>query len=152
MVRGLICLLVLAVCGCTGVQRDTQPPEVRLSELVLTSAGLLEQRWQLTLRVHNPNDHTLSVRSLAYKVYIEEQQFAQGTNTETIVLPPLGETQVTTRLTTHLLQNFANISGVFQRQDGASVPYRVEGKALLGSMPVPVGFSWSGQWPDKPAP
>ncbi len=145
----LIALTLLV--ACTGIRRDTQPPEVRLQQLTLAGATLFEQRWQVTLRVQNPNDHKLSVRALEYQLLLDEQTFARGQSAAAFVLPARGETLVTTELRTSLLQDLNRVSGLLGRAEG-SLPYRIEGKAVLGTLPVPVGFSWQGRWPEPATP
>lgn len=147
MLRFLICLVTLgSLVACTGIRNDTQPPEVSVSNIALAGAGLFEQRWQVTLRVRNPNQHKLRIRNLQYQVFVEDQPFARGSSDREIALPALGETLVSTELTTHLLQNLNRALALLEKND-TPLPYRIEGKALLGSMPLPLGFSWQGELP-----
>lgn len=117
-----------------------------MQQLALTHVTLFEQRWRVTLRVRNPNDHRLSVRGLDYRVLLDGQPFAEGATAASFVLPAQGDTLVSTELSTRLLQDFDRIRALLGG-DG-SLPYTIEGKARLGTLPVPVGFSWHGHWPE----
>lgn len=135
--------VLMLLTACTGIKRDTIPPEMSLSSVQLLGASLFEQQWQLTLRAHNPNAYPLKVRALDYEVFIEDKSFARGMSDEKIELPAMGDTLVKTRVTTSLLEMISSFQAL-NKARGEPVAYRIDGSALLGSMPVPLKFSYSG--------
>ncbi|MDF1781691.1 MAG: LEA type 2 family protein [Alcanivoracaceae bacterium] len=135
--------VVMLLTACTGIKRDTIPPEMSLSDVQLLGASLFEQQWQLTLRAHNPNAYPLKVRALDYEIFIEDKSFARGVSNEKIELPALGDTLVKTRVNTSLLEMISSFQ-TLNKANGEPVAYRIDGSALLGSMPVPLKFSYSG--------
>lgn len=150
-------LLVFGVTACTGIKRDTLPPEVSLSKVTLLSAGLFEQRWQLTLRTYNPNGYSLSMRGLKYQLSVAGNEMARGVSNDKVTLPANGEVLVNTQVTTSLMQMMSQLQVLQQakEEDGGRdlgsknsssnlVEYRIDGSVILGSMPVPLPFSHEG--------
>jgi LEA14-like dessication related protein len=164
----LLGLLTLAVVtACTGIKRDTLPPEVSLSKVTLLSAGLFEQRWQLTLRTYNPNRYPLRMRGLKYQLSVAGNEMARGVSNDQVTLPANGEVLVNTQVTTSLMQMISQMQALQQVKeeegdrdaDGSTdgrvgrnnnsssnlVEYRIDGSVILGSMPVPLPFSHEGK-------
>lgn len=141
----LILLLIAAVIatGCTGLRSNTEPPEVTLSSVALLGVTLLEQEWELTLRARNPNDFPLTLRSLDYRIFIEDSPFGRGMTGNAVTLPAMGDALITTRVVTSLFDTLRQ----FQALDlatGAPVRYRIEGHARLGNSPLKLKFDHDG--------
>lgn len=141
----LILLLIAAVIatGCTGLRSNTEPPEVTLSSVALLGVTLLEQEWELTLRARNPNDFPLTLRSLDYRIFIEDAPFGRGLTGNAVTVPAMGDALITTRVVTSLFDTLRQ----FQALDlatGAPVRYRIEGHARLGNSPLKLKFDHDG--------
>lgn len=141
----LILLLIAAVIatGCTGLRSNTEPPEVTLSSVALRGVTLLEQEWELTLRARNPNDFPLTLRSLDYRIFIEDAPFGRGLTGNAVTVPAMGDALITTRVVTSLFDTLRQ----FQALDlatGAPVRYRIEGHAQLGNSPLKLKFDHDG--------
>ena len=104
---------LLILSGCQSLA-GLESPEVSVSGINLNSFSLFEQEWGLTLRVQNPNDRELTLNSLDYEIYVNGEKFARGLTNESITLPAMGDTKVTTAITTSLL-------GSLQQLDRKSV-------------------------------
>lgn len=147
-------LLLVSATACTGIKRDTLPPEVSLSKVTLLSAGLFEQRWQLTLRTYNPNSYPLSMRGLKYQLFVAGNEMARGLSNDKVTLPANGEALVSTEVTTSLMQIMSQMQALQRarekdgkRESGGEnnlVEYRIDGSVVLGSMPLPLSFSHEG--------
>jgi len=55
--------LLLAACGSAG---DPVPPLVRLADLRLMESSVFEQRFEIDLRIGNPNDFALPIDGLTF--------------------------------------------------------------------------------------
>lgn len=141
----LTLLLIAAVIatGCTGLRSNIEPPEVTLSSVALLGVTLLEQEWELTLRARNPNDFPLTLRSLDYRIFIEDAPFGRGLTGNAVTVPAMGDALITTRVVTSLFDTLRQ----FQALDlatGAPVRYRIEGHARLGNSPLKLKFDHDG--------
>jgi len=144
MSRTLSLTLVLVLLGgCAALQRDVEPPTVRLVGLELLQLGLLEQRFELALRVTNPNDFDVPVQALEYGVFVDGREFASGLSSEPFELPALGEEVVRVEVGTRLLENLQQLSR-WQRDPPDALDYRLEGRARLSRLPVWLPFEEQG--------
>lgn len=144
MLRTAGILVALALLtGCAALQRDVEPPTVRLVGLELVQLGLLEQRFELALRVTNPNDFGVPVQALEYGVFVDGQEFATGLSSEPFELPALGEEVIRVEVGTRLLDNLQQLAR-WQRDPPAALDYRLEGRARLSRLPVWLPFEETG--------
>lgn len=145
MIRIVPLALVFALlAGCAALQRDVEPPSVRLVGVELLELGLMEQRFELALRVANPNDFRVPIKALEYAVFVNEQAFASGLSSEPFELPALGEEVIRVQVGTQLLDNLQQLAR-WQRDPPQALDYRLEGRARLSSLPVWLPFEQAGQ-------
>lgn len=139
-------VMIVALCvsmmlaGCAR-QQPLEAPEVHISDLSLQQAGLFEQRWQITLRVSNPNERTIRVNTLDYEVFVNDSRFARGLNGEPFELAGMSDTLVTTTVSTRLL---LTLQQWLQMQDEDVLNYRLEGRARVAGYPLPLRFEQKG--------
>ena len=126
----------LLLLGC---QRpaDIQPPRVSLVDIRMLPGGLLEQRFQLDLRITNPNNFDVPLDGLSFTLALNDAVFADGVSNRAVVVPRLGEVVVPINSRTTL---FHMVEQVMALADAQSLTYRLEGRAFLagrggGSMP-----------------
>ncbi|MCW2270099.1 MULTISPECIES: LEA type 2 family protein [Pseudomonas] len=75
----LLSLLILQLTGCASwLGDDYRDPEVHLVKVEAVKMRLLEQEFVLHVRVDNPNDERLFIRSLSYTVHLNELLLAEG--------------------------------------------------------------------------
>ncbi len=121
-------ILCLTACSALG---PLQTPDVTLSNI---EAGkgmtLFEQRYDVTLRIQNPNNADLPVSGLSYAVTLNDQEFARGVSNERIVIPALGEKLVHVTVTSNPL-DWINQINQLQANPERSPSYSVSGVLYL---------------------
>ncbi|QEY58513.1 hypothetical protein FXF61_04745 [Pseudomonas sp. C27(2019)] len=80
-------LLLLAVLtslsGCsTWLSSNFKKPDVQLVDVELVRAKLLEQQFILHFRVDNPNSQSLPIRSINYRILLNDTPLATGSNNQ----------------------------------------------------------------------
>jgi LEA14-like dessication related protein len=122
-------LTALLAAGCV-LSSKLEAPSLSIVSVQLTSGTLWEQRLKVRMRVHNPNDLALPVKSLEYTLEVEGQPFASGVSDASFVVPALGETEfemsMTTNVTGTLVKLLAGGPDALE-----SVAYHLRGKVLL---------------------
>ncbi|EAR21803.1 LEA type 2 family protein, partial [Nitrococcus mobilis] len=88
---GLALVLVVAVAGCAGLYQYADPPRVTLAGIRILDLNLFEQRYQLALRVQNPNRFDLPIERMSYTLEVNGSEFAHGVNNQKNTIPALGE-------------------------------------------------------------
>ena len=143
----VLSLFWLFATGCAGLRPNIEAPQVRLAQVQLLSAGLLEQRFRLMLRVTNPNEIAVPIKGMQYAVKLADADFASGSTPQSFRIPALGEELIAVDVSTNLLASAQHLL-TFMQSGPSSLNYELTGKVqidlpLIGGIP----FSQSGQVP-----
>ncbi|EKF75841.1 hypothetical protein A11A3_00065 [Alcanivorax hongdengensis A-11-3] len=144
---------ITLLLGACQTLSGLESPEVSVSRIQLSSISLFEQQWDLTLRASNPNDRELTLKSLDYEIYLNDEKFARGLTDKSVTLPAMGDALVTTHITTSLLGSLQKLQSL-QKNPGQPLQYRLEGKARVAGVPIPLSFDKQGEiaLPSLPMP
>jgi LEA14-like dessication related protein len=116
-----------ALAGCaTG--DPLLPPQVRLADIAFQEAGLLEQRFQVDLRLGNPNDTALAIDGLTFKLEVNGVALAEGLSDHSVTIPRLDEAKVPVTTTTTV---FDVVRQILALQNREAVAYRITGLVYL---------------------
>lgn len=127
----LAVLVVLPIAGCVSTQ-DALPPQVRLADISFQDASLFEQRLRIDLRLGNPNDITLPIDGLTFKLELNDVVLSEGFSNESVDIPRLSEAKVPVTASTTLLDIVRQILAL--RQQRNSVTYRISGLVYLSGL------------------
>ena len=122
---GLAALLALAACARLG---EAEPLRVQLADIRLLPGGLLEQRFQVELRLGNPNDFDLALDGLTFALELNDMPFARGLSNQAVTVPRLGEARLRVVASTTLIDLVQQVLILGQRSD---LSYRIEGVVYL---------------------
>lgn len=131
-----LAILVLLLGACAGNRPAVQSPEVALRGVELTSLSFREQTFVLSFDVSNPNPFPLPVRSVRYKVFLEQQQFASGETAGRFTVPASGSGSFDISVELDLVNSASQLSTLLRA--GSSRPLAYE---LHGSLAVAIPFS-----------
>jgi LEA14-like dessication related protein len=126
----LFMLAVAASLSACAVRQDALPPEVRLADLRPVGIGLIEQRFQVILRLVNRNDFALNLDGMTLDLELNGQPFAFGASNQAVSLPRLGQATVPIEVSATLLEITQSLLSV---ADSGSVSYRISGQAYMTS-------------------
>lgn len=140
-------LLVALLAGCAGTGGvGLATPDVSVTSLRLAEAGLLEQRFDVRLRISNPNPVPLPLQGLSYRLLISGIEIGSGVARPDRRLEAYGETEVAVSLTTGTLA-LADLLGRWRRDPSEAIDYRLEGRVSLGMLAPDLSFSREGSVP-----
>ncbi len=125
-------LVVLAAAlvlmtGCQSMGREVETPNLNLVSIKLLSAGLLEQRYGIRLRVQNPNSFRLPVKGMSYELKLAGASFATGVTPEPFSVPGFGETEFDIEVRTNLLNSARHLAEWYSG-GGNTLDYELGGK------------------------
>ncbi len=126
--RALVALalpVLLAACAYTHLQK----PELSVVGLDVVKGDLFQQQLRVRMRVHNPNDVKLPVRSISYEVELAGKAFAHGESKGDFVIPPNGDTQFDVNVTANVAAAVLHLLSSGQDRP----QYRISGKVQLAS-------------------
>ena len=141
----LILVLLCLPLGCATSFGKLENPKLNLVGFRMLDAQLLEQRYELTFRLLNPNDVALPITGIYYEVELEGKNFASGVNATPLDIPAYGETRVTVEMSTTLLQSIRSLATIAETKPD-NLNFRLKGHLkvnlpLVGKIP----FSETGQ-------
>ncbi|MCL7462078.1 LEA type 2 family protein [Pseudomonas sp. NW5] len=130
----LLPVLLLAIGllpGCSLLRHTLEAPEVRLVDIELVRARLLEQQFLLHFRADNPNNVRLPIRGLSYTVYLEDKKLAHGDASQHFSIPAHGSSEFTVPVHSNLWRHLRTL---MRRLEDPEQPlrYRLEGEVRTG--------------------
>lgn len=141
--RTLFLAVVLLATGCTGL-RNLESPEVVVTAIrPLDSSTLFEQRFEVGLRIYNPNNRDLDIDGIDFELDVNGQRLARAAGANDFLLPRLGEAETSVVVSTSLISVARQLMVLQQSQ---AINYRLSGRVHLGSaFGVSLPFEKSGQ-------
>lgn len=137
----LVSVLLVSACSSLVDRIVPEPPDVSLIGIELVKASLLQQTFNLTLNLKNPNDQQLAIENTEFSAIINGDEFASGVSTQPITLPAFGESTVSVRVNSGLMKILENLSRL-SSSDGLN--YVLEGSVKVDGIPVRIPFTRSG--------
>lgn len=129
-------VLLISLCsglsGCSIWQAtEYESPDVKLLDVSLTKASLLEQRFMLRLRIENPNPVGLPVRGIEYDVHLNDIKLSEGKEQVWFTIPARGWHELDIPVQTNLWMNLRPLTKLLQ-QPNAKIRYRLNGEIQTG--------------------
>lgn len=117
-------LLFLAVLtslsGCsTWLGSSFKKPDVQLVDIELVHAKLLEQQFILHFRVDNPNSQSLPIRSISYRILLNDTPLATGSNSQWLTVPGNSHSYFKIPVHTNLWRHMKVIVRMLEKPDQA---------------------------------
>jgi len=138
-----VALVSALISGCASLTQSWIAPEVALAGLRIKELSFMRQVFIVSLSVKNPNDRTLPIKALTYRITLEGNELAQGSSQLDRQIPPLGTALADVEVVGSLL-------GITQQLPALALKDRpldwtVSGTASLANGLVPLPYRWSGQ-------
>jgi LEA14-like dessication related protein len=127
-----LALLLSLLNGCSSVRvSDYQEPQVHLLKVEVVKAKLLQQDFKLHFRVENPNNGSMLVRSLRYKIMLNDLILAEGESTDWFVVAGHSQKNFMVPIRTNLWKDLKPLAKMLKKTD-QPIKYRLEGKLKTG--------------------
>ncbi len=127
---GLLMLLTLSGCS-SWFDSSARDPEVRLVRVELVKARLVQQKFRLHFRVDNPNDDSLTVRSLHYRLYLDGWLLSEGESDGWFTVEANGHASLVIPARTNLWEHLRDLNKRLKHPH-EPIPYRLEGELETG--------------------
>ena len=150
--RLLLCaalLGALSACSSLGL-RD--PLRINLAGLEPLPGQGLEMRFNIKLRVQNPNDTPIDFNGVALDLAVNDQPLASGVSDQQGQVPRFGEALISVPVSISAFSAMRQAMGTSTYKPGQGLPYRLSGKLSDGLFGTH-RFSDNGQlnWPTPTA-
>lgn len=85
--RLLVAAALLLLAACSGLPHQALMPRFSVAEIDVKAVGLLEQHFEVGLRLANPNDFDLGIEALEFELEVNGQPFARGLTQASATIP-----------------------------------------------------------------
>lgn len=126
--RILLGLIALGLVGCTSLPLNAVAPKVSVADVDLKSLGLFEQRFDVGLRVNNPNDFDLKIEALDFELELNGRAFAKGLTRVTTLVPAASSSVMRVDAVTQSDNLIQQIKALPPGLLKGNVPYRITGR------------------------
>jgi len=122
----------LLVTACATVPPDMETPIITVANIAPKDVGIFEQRFDMQLRIQNPNDKELSLKGIRCSIELNDQEFGNGMSGQQVTVPRFGSEVVNLEVITGLgsfIRQFQEIN----KSGMGKVRYRLKGTAFVES-------------------
>ncbi len=138
-------VLSAALAGCSSLpQQDFDRPVIELLSLRPIAADAMEARFEIKLRVLNPNDFALDVEGLYFEVFLRDRQVLSGVSSRPTRIAAFGEGVLTVEAGIGMLNSIRLIRELAEEPSREGLPYRLKTKLSLGNIPTAVRIEQAG--------
>ena len=130
--------------ACVQAPTSMQPPQVTLAGLSLLEFDLVEQRYEIRLRVQNPNSFDFVIEGMQYEVEINDKIFARGLSNNKMSIPHNGMRTVSVEAISTLSDVFRQLQ-VEERSEPEVLRYRVSGTLKVRHHASDIAFDHRGE-------
>jgi LEA14-like dessication related protein len=143
----LTALLLLGACASLQPGgSDFDPPTVELMGIKPGRSHGLEARFDLSLRVVNPNSRELAVEGVYYELWIQGKKLLTGASSEPVTIPAYSEGQVDVSGVASLFGSFALLANLMETKPENGVDYELKAKLSIAGLPTAVRISHEGSF------
>lgn len=136
--------LALALAGCARMLSDAVPPRVGIAGIEVKSLGLFEQKFDVGLRIDNPNDFELGIEALDFEIEANGRPFASGGSRTPARIPAASSAVLQVEAITQSKALLRQLKSLPPEVLKAGVPYRVKGRVKIDGLPNWMPFDHSG--------
>jgi LEA14-like dessication related protein len=127
----LVTVMVLAACATP--PPGIEAPKISIANIAPKDFALFEQRFDVQLRIQNPNEKELSLNGMRFDIDLNEREFANGMTGETVVIPRFGSQVVNVEVITGISSFLRQIQELNKTGAGGKMTYRIKGTAFVES-------------------
>lgn len=141
----LFCLWACLGAGCTSLRPDFEAPSVGVTSFKPLASESLTPRFEIGMRVVNPNATKLSLRGMSYKIFLNDYEVVEGASNELPVVPAYGEAEFKVIATVSLIEGIRFVNDLLQNATG-QVAYRLQTKLDIGAMAPAIRIEKTGSF------
>lgn len=136
---GLIAVLLFAIAGCGRHKEQVAYVDISISELKLGQATVLEQTWDMTVRIQNPNNYDIPADGMKFDIEVNGRPFARGVDNQVVMVPRLGDAVVRVKAISDLPRLLQQV-GDLRRIGEYGLDYRLTGWVYSGEWRYPFEY------------
>ena len=120
-------VLLLLLSGCAGLGAYRDPVRVTVSDIRVLDSTLLEQLYEVTLRIQNHNAEAIAIRGGSFDLAINGKDFGSGVTDNVVTVPAYSDAQIEVRMVSTMFGMLRVIQSM-QGRDDAALDYEISGR------------------------
>lgn len=149
MTKNATKVILLALCmflsGCSILQPGYETPIVSISSFdAIPSQGMIP-RFQIGLKIINPNRTALKLQGISYNISLEGHHIITGVSNSLPEVAPYGEEDVILNASVDLFSSIGFVSDLIRSRDKENISYDLETKLDTGTLLPPIKVSKKGK-------
>jgi LEA14-like dessication related protein len=124
-------LVLAAVAACGVLAPKFEKPELHVVDVQVLKSDLFQQQLRVRMRVQNPNNRILPVRSITYEMEVAGDAFAHGESERSFDVPAQGSAEFDVSVSANAAGTVLRLLAGGKKLD--VVDYRLVGKISLAS-------------------
>jgi LEA14-like dessication related protein len=134
------------VLGCAGMPggEDFDTPSVELMSLKPTTSKGMEARFEIVLRVVNPNTRALNIEGIYYELEVQGNDVLDGTSNRPVVIDAYSEGRVVLQATASMFGALGLIKDLMENPPESGFSYELKTKISLSDYPIPIRVTKKG--------
>lgn len=141
--QGVLISLALVAMGCAPLRPGYVEPEVELVNFKPLPSQEFEQQFLLGLRILNPNDQSLPLTGLSYRLNVQGHKVVSGATGDLPEIAPFSDTVIEVRSSASLLGGVRVISELVSKPE-QPLEYELEVRLHSAWWPIPLLIVESG--------
>lgn len=142
--RSFVLLLALGLAACSSLPFNAVAPKVSVADVEIRRLGLFEQRFDVGLRVSNPNDFDLKIEALDFELEVNRRPFAKGLSRLSTLIPAVSSTVMRVDAIMQSKNLIRQIKTLPPETLKDGVPYRIKGRVKTDKSSDWLPFDHSG--------
>lgn len=123
----LVLALGLGLSGCASLTSEMDPPTVTVESFRNLPSQDIGPRFEIKLRVANPNKQTLDIVGISYTIDVMDKELISGVTNEVPVIEPYSEEVVTLEAGIHMFSVLRLLAGL-GKSSADTLDYRFAAK------------------------
>ncbi len=138
MIRIIICIFfilsIFIVSGCAHMQPGYEKPVVSITSFKAVPTGGLIPRFEIGLRIVNPNRSTLVLKGIFYTIALEGHKIMTGVSNQLPRIDAYGEENVVLNASVDLFSSIQFITDLMGNEKKDKISYSLNAKLDTGTL------------------
>lgn len=113
--KGIALLFVFLLSACASLQPNFETPTVKLINIKPLGGNGFEQRFDIDLRITNPNANDLNLVGMTYAIELDGYKVISGVANDIPSIKAYGDTQVNVQASVGLLEGIGLIASLLNK-------------------------------------
>lgn len=148
MIKNLcLVFIVTLTAGCASLRTDLEAPNVVLESLEVVSTEGLSQRFNLGLRMSNPNDRPLKINGISYNLAVNGHKLVSGVGKDIPEVAAFSEVVFDVQASTNMFEALRLMNKLLGSDASGTLDYSLQADIAVAGLPRRLSVEESGTIP-----